>query len=94
MSNQNIRDRFYGINDPVADKMFKRINDITKEEKIKTGFVGASILWAFYEAIFYLMDVCFVHLKATRNHPRPLQPTERRKTPNLTRSYRDYLQVN
>jgi len=37
LSNQNIRDRFYGTNDPVADKIFKRMHDITKDEKIKSG---------------------------------------------------------
>jgi len=37
LSNQNIRDRFYGINDPVADKLVQRYQEITKEEKIKTG---------------------------------------------------------
>lgn len=40
LSNQNIRDRFYGTNDPVADKMFKRIAEITKDEKMKNN--GAS----------------------------------------------------
>lgn len=39
LSNQNIRDRFYGTNDPVADKMFKRLQEITKDEKIKSGYV-------------------------------------------------------
>jgi pre-mRNA-splicing factor RBM22/SLT11 len=34
LSIQNIRDRYYGINDPVADKLFKRIEDTKKEEKI------------------------------------------------------------
>lgn len=37
LSNQNIRDRFYGLNDPVADKLVKRYQEINKEEKIKTG---------------------------------------------------------
>lgn len=41
LSNQNIRDRFYGTNDPVADKMFKRIAEMTKEEKMKnSGALG------------------------------------------------------
>ena len=34
-SNQNIKDRFYGINDPVADKLVKRYQETTKEEKVK-----------------------------------------------------------
>lgn len=33
LSIQNIRDRYYGINDPVADKLFKRFEDTKKEEK-------------------------------------------------------------
>jgi pre-mRNA-splicing factor RBM22/SLT11 len=37
LSNQNIRDRFYGINDPVAEKLVQRYQEITKDEKIKTG---------------------------------------------------------
>lgn len=37
LSNQNIRDRFYGINDPVADKLMARYQESVKEEKIKTG---------------------------------------------------------
>jgi pre-mRNA-splicing factor RBM22/SLT11 len=37
MSNQNIRDRFYGTNDPVADKMFKRYEETVKEEKLKNA---------------------------------------------------------
>lgn len=41
LSNQNIRDRFYGTNDPVADKMFKRVAEMTKEEKMKnSGALG------------------------------------------------------
>jgi len=34
LSNQNIRDRFYGINDPVAEKLVQRYQEITKDEKI------------------------------------------------------------
>lgn len=37
LSNQNIKDRFYGYNDPVADKLVKRYQEATKEEKIKSG---------------------------------------------------------
>lgn len=37
MSNQNIKDRFYGVNDPVADKLVKRYQDNAKEEKIQAG---------------------------------------------------------
>jgi pre-mRNA-splicing factor RBM22/SLT11 len=37
LSNQNIKDRFYGYNDPVADKLVKRYQETTKEEKIKAG---------------------------------------------------------
>lgn len=37
LSNQNIKDRFYGYNDPVADKLVKRYHEINKEEKIKSG---------------------------------------------------------
>lgn len=37
LSNQNIRDRFYGVNDPVADKLVKRYNETVTEEKIKSG---------------------------------------------------------
>jgi pre-mRNA-splicing factor RBM22/SLT11 len=39
LSNQNIRDRFYGINDPVAEKLVQRYQEITKDEKIKTGYL-------------------------------------------------------
>jgi pre-mRNA-splicing factor RBM22/SLT11 len=34
LSVQNIRDRFYGENDPVADKLMKRYADIKKDDKI------------------------------------------------------------
>ena len=37
MASQNIRDRFYGVNDPVADKLVRRYNDTLNEEKIKSG---------------------------------------------------------
>jgi len=37
LSNQNIRDRFYGVNDPVAEKITKRYQDVHKEEVIKSG---------------------------------------------------------
>jgi len=37
LSNQNIKDRFYGYNDPVADKLVKRYQETSKEEKIKSG---------------------------------------------------------
>ena len=37
MSNQNIKDRFYGVNDPVADKLVKRYQENSKEEKIQAG---------------------------------------------------------
>ncbi len=37
LSNQNIKDRFYGMNDPVADKLVKRYQETAKEEKIKAG---------------------------------------------------------
>lgn len=39
LSNQNIKDRFYGYNDPVAEKLVKRYQESTKEEKIKAGNV-------------------------------------------------------
>jgi len=35
LSNQNIKDRFYGINDPVAEKLVKRYQEINKEDKVK-----------------------------------------------------------
>lgn len=35
LTNQNIKDRFYGVNDPVADKLVKRYQDMHKEEKIE-----------------------------------------------------------
>ena len=37
MSNQNIKDRFYGVNDPVADKLVRRYQENAKEEKIQAG---------------------------------------------------------
>lgn len=37
LSQQNIKDRYYGTNDPVADKLFKRYQDLQKEEKAKTS---------------------------------------------------------
>jgi len=47
LTNQNIRDRFYGSNDPVADKLFKRYEEMNKEDKLtkssgKTSSDGAS----------------------------------------------------
>jgi len=36
LSQQNIRDRYYGVNDPVADKLVKRYQEMVKEEKMKT----------------------------------------------------------
>jgi len=42
LSNQNIKDRFYGINDPVADKLVKRFQDTNKEEKIRNGSIKSS----------------------------------------------------
>jgi len=42
LSNQNIKDRFYGINDPVADKLVKRYQEITKEEKVKYSNVRSN----------------------------------------------------
>lgn len=35
LTNQNIKDRYYGVNDPVADKLVKRYQDLHKEEKIE-----------------------------------------------------------
>lgn len=37
LSQQNIRDRFYGINDPVAEKLVQRYQELTKEEKTKSA---------------------------------------------------------
>jgi len=35
LSDQNLRDRYYGVNDPVADKLLKRYDDTNREEKIQ-----------------------------------------------------------
>lgn len=35
LSVQNIKDRYYGINDPVADKLVKRYQEVKREEKDK-----------------------------------------------------------
>jgi pre-mRNA-splicing factor RBM22/SLT11 len=45
LSNQNIRDRFYGVNDPVADKLMSRYKELpqleTPEDKsITTLYIG------------------------------------------------------
>ncbi len=32
LANQNIKDRYYGINDPVANKMMRRLGDMPKLE--------------------------------------------------------------
>lgn len=45
LADQNIRDRYYGINDPVARKMMKRLGERVKLEppedrSIKTLYVG------------------------------------------------------
>ncbi len=45
LSNQNIRDRFYGVNDPVADKLLSRYKEIptleTPEDKtVTTLYLG------------------------------------------------------
>jgi len=37
LSNQNIKDRYYGVNDPVAEKITRRYEENHKEEKIKAG---------------------------------------------------------
>lgn len=45
MSDQNIRDRFYGVNDPVADKLLKRYEGMPKldppeDKSITTLYIG------------------------------------------------------
>ena len=45
LADQNIKDRFYGINDPVADKLMRRYNSMPKLEPpedrtITTLYVG------------------------------------------------------
>ena len=45
LSNQNIKDRFYGVNDPVAAKMLKRAESMPKlespsDKSITTLYVG------------------------------------------------------
>jgi hypothetical protein len=45
LSNQNIRDRFYGVNDPVADKLLSRYKELpqleTPEDKtVTTLYIG------------------------------------------------------
>jgi pre-mRNA-splicing factor RBM22/SLT11 len=32
LADQNIKDRYYGINDPVANKMLRRVSDLPKLE--------------------------------------------------------------
>lgn len=53
LSNQNIKDRFYGVNDPVAEKLVKRLSEITKEEKTKPitskGYEGDQDTNEFYK---------------------------------------------
>lgn len=34
LSNQNIKDRFYGVNDPVADKLISRYQEAKREDKL------------------------------------------------------------
>lgn len=45
LSNQNIRDRYYGVDDPVAEKMMKRFNELPKltppeDLSITTLYIG------------------------------------------------------
>lgn len=49
LSNQNIKDRFYGYNDPVAEKLVKRYQETTKEEKIKAKYSYFLIMEPFFE---------------------------------------------
>jgi pre-mRNA-splicing factor RBM22/SLT11 len=47
LANQNIKDRYYGINDPVANKMLKRLGEMPKLEPpadvgITTLYVSAA----------------------------------------------------
>lgn len=57
LSNQNIRDRFYGTNDPVADKMFKRIAEMNKEEKMKNnGAAGFVFIKYLSIKTFFTLD--------------------------------------
>jgi pre-mRNA-splicing factor RBM22/SLT11 len=45
LANQNLKDRYYGINDPVADKIFKQVDDMPQLEQpedktVTTLYVG------------------------------------------------------
>ena len=45
LADQNIKDRFYGVNDPVADKLMRRYNDMPKltspeDKTITTLYIG------------------------------------------------------
>lgn len=45
LADQNIKDRFYGLNDPVADKLIKRYSampklDVPEDKMITTLYVG------------------------------------------------------
>ena len=45
LANQNIKDRYFGVNDPVANKMLNRVDNLPKLEppedpSITTLFVG------------------------------------------------------
>ena len=35
LSDQNIKDRYYGINDPVADKLLRRASEAMEQEAVK-----------------------------------------------------------
>ena len=45
LAKQNIKDRYYGVNDPVADKMLNRVNAMPKveppeDQTVTTLYVG------------------------------------------------------
>lgn len=45
LADQNIKDRYYGINDPVADKLLKRAStmprlDVPEDKSITTLYIG------------------------------------------------------
>lgn len=46
LANQNLKDRYYGVNDPVADKLIKRYDEMPKlklpdDRTITALYVGA-----------------------------------------------------
>ena len=80
LSQQNIKDRYYGVNDPVANKMLRRAEEFSKltppdDKDITTLYVGNVDATKISEE-----DLKYAHLSSPSLSPRlpalaPLFPT-------------------